>query len=358
MEFGQKQPGLFLYATSDDLAWLFASRQRQLSKHYRMYQPSLTSIMSLLDKRRLHEACAEIGIETPFTLFPESDAWLEAHLSELGFPTLIKPRTQVLLASKRKGTVVRSREELARVYRMFRAENTYGAEVLAYDPGISWPMLQRYHPEAMGDTYSMSGFIDESGQVFMLRAARKVFQRPRQVGVGLCFVGEPVNPALRNKLFALCRKAGYFGAFEAEFVRVGERHLLIDFNPRFYGQMGFDIAREMPLPTLVYHAARAVKGEALRAAVPHGPEQTDPANYHYMNRWLLELLMLTQTLSGRLPRGERKALQRILDHPEAHNIDAVRDAADTGPLVADVLLSLKHFVRHPRDFVRKFFLEA
>jgi NAD(P)-dependent dehydrogenase (short-subunit alcohol dehydrogenase family) len=31
---------------------------------------------------------------------------------------------------------------------------------------------------------------------------------------------------------------------------------LIDVNPRFYSQMGFDIARGLPLPMLVWHAAR------------------------------------------------------------------------------------------------------
>jgi hypothetical protein len=40
-----------------------------------------------------------------------------------------------------------------------------------------------------------------------------------------------------------------------EFIRAGGKQLLIDFNPRFYSQMGFDIARGSPLPLLVYEAA-------------------------------------------------------------------------------------------------------
>ena len=44
----------------------------------------------------------------------------------------------------------------------------------------------------------------------------------------------------------LCRGLGYFGAFEVEFLREGERRMVIDFNPRFYGQMAFDVKRGLP----------------------------------------------------------------------------------------------------------------
>jgi D-aspartate ligase len=220
-------------------------------------------------------------------------------------------------------------------------------------------MLQRYHAEAMVDTYSLAGFIDETGDVFIVRAARKIFQRPRRLGVGLCFLGQPVNAILRQKIFDLCRHVGYYGAFESEFVHIestGE-HLLIDFNPRFYGQMAFEVARDMPLPAFVYRAAHGLQGEALRAAVEHRPEPAADA-YHYSNRWILRLVMLAQTLSGRLSPKERETLHQILNDPRSRYVDAVRDTADAGPFLADILLNLKHFARHPRDFYRKFFLDA
>ena len=64
----------------------------------------------------------------------------------------------------------------------------------------------------------------------------------------------PVDAELAEKVRQLCVKLGYFGSFEVEFIRAGGRQLLIDFNPRFYSQMGFDIARGMPLPLFVYEA--------------------------------------------------------------------------------------------------------
>jgi D-aspartate ligase len=359
LSFGKKQPGVFLYSSSDDMSWLLASRLEELSRYFRMYQPPLETIMALLDKRRLYGACRDVGIDVPETYFPDSEASFNELMAKAPVPALIKPRTQMLLDSKLKGQLVRTREDLPSEYRRFRSENTYRPEILAHDPSVSWPMLQRYHAEAMVDTYSLSGFIDQTGRVFVVRGARKVFQRPRQLGIGLCFLGEPVRPELRQKIFDLSRHVGYYGAFEAEFVHVGDgHHLLIDYNPRFYGQMGFEVAREMPLPTFVYHAARGLSGDALRAAVGVLNDGAGAETYHFSNRWVLELVLLTQTLSGRLQRSERRALRAILDDPGARYVDAVRDASDTGPFVADVLINVSHFARHPRDFLRKFFLDA
>ena len=357
--FGREHPGLFLYSTSDDMSWLLASRRDELGKYYRLYQPPLRTIVGLLDKRKLYESCREVGIDAPETSFPESDAEVAKIAATASMPLLIKPRTQMLLLSKAKGRLCRDSAELPHAYQSFRAENTYREEIVAHDPSIVWPMLQSYHPEAMTETYSLSGFIDESGEVFEVRAARKVFQRPRRLGVGLCFLGQPVNPVLRQKVFELCRRIGYYGAFESEFVPIAStgQHLLIDFNPRFYGQMGFEIARGMPLPAFVYHAGQGQAGEALRRAVDHRTEP-DSGTYHFSNRWVLRLVMLTQSLSGRLSPEEREALQAILHDPRARYVDAVKDDHDTGPLMADVLLNLKHFARHPRDFYKKFFLDS
>ncbi len=359
LEFGKHHRGMFLYPTSDDMAWMLASRQEGLGEYYRMMQPPLSTIVSLLDKKRLYGICVELGIDIPETLFPDSPSALLAVKDQLELPTLIKPRTQMLLDSKLKGRVVRSAPELEPEYQRFREENVYRDAILEFDPSISWPMLQRYHAEATVDTYSLSGFIDRTGDIFVVRAARKVFQRPRRLGVGLCFVSDVEHVALTRKVFELCRHVGYFGAFEAEFVHVGERHLLIDFNPRFYGQMAFEVARGMPLPLLVYQAAHALDGNALRARVGPTDMAGDPERaYHFSNRWILELALVTQRLSGRLLPSERRAIRGVLDEPGSTYVDAVRDPSDRGPWAADVLINLEHFGRHPRDFMRKFFLDA
>lgn len=358
VDFGRNNPGLFLYSTTDDMSWVFASRAEELSKVFTLYQPPLSAIVQLLDKRRLLAACELLGIDAPRTYFPETDAQLRELAQTVPMPLLVKPRTQMLLQSKSKGYLCSDRADLVAAYERFRAANTYGDEVLRFDPTIARPMLQAYHPEAMVDTYSLSGFIDQTGDVFVVRGARKVFQRPRQLGVGLCFKGLPVIPKLKDQIHRLARHVGYYGAFETEFVHIAStgQHLLIDFNPRFYGQMGFEVARDMPLPTLVYHAARGLAGDDLLRAAGHKDPSED--DYHFANRWVLELVMLTQSLSGRLRREDRRALQQMLHDPNARYVDAVRERADAGPFVADLILNMKHFARHPRDFVTKFFLDA
>ena len=101
----------------------------------------------------------------------------------------------------------------------------------------------------------MAGFVDDGGECVAL-ASMKILQRPRKVGIGLCFEARAIEEPLVEKIAALCRRVGYTGVFEAEFVVAGDRRLLIDFNPRFYSQMGFEVARGLPAA-----AARVARGE-------------------------------------------------------------------------------------------------
>jgi len=48
-------------------------------------------------------------------------------------------------------------------------------------------MVQQFFTEAAQGIYSISGFIDASGKRLAVRAANKVLQRPRKLGIGLCF---------------------------------------------------------------------------------------------------------------------------------------------------------------------------
>ena len=62
-------------------------------------------------------------------------------------------------------------------------------------------------------------------------------------------------PELAAGLERLVARVGFSGVFEAEFIDPQGQAVLIDFNPRFYNQMGFDIARGLPLPLLAYYDA-------------------------------------------------------------------------------------------------------
>src|SRR5262249_39902961 len=103
----------------------------------------------------------------------------------------------------------------------------------------------------------------------------------------------------------LCRNTGYFGVFEAELIRSGDRRLLIDFNPRYYNQMGFDIARGLPLPLLVHAAARGDLPRLRALAREAQRPQVDGARA-YCHHLLLALLLGGQRLSGRMAGADTR----------------------------------------------------
>ncbi len=246
MRFGEREPGHVLYPTSDDMAWLFALHREELGRHFLMYQPGVDVIYGLLNKQRLHDLCKDVGLDVPETWFPEGEKDLERVAAEARFPVLLKPQTQILFESHVKGAQVERASELLPRYREFLERNRYGRKLLDQDPKANRPMVQAFYPEAAQNIFSLSGFVDRTGELFVARGAVKVLQRPRKLGIGLCFEEVPVEPVLAEKLRALCKKLGYHGTFELEFIRAGGKQLLIDFNPRFYSQMGFDIARGKP----------------------------------------------------------------------------------------------------------------
>jgi biotin carboxylase len=183
----------------------------------------------------------------------------------------------------------------------------------------------------------------------------KVLQRPRKVGIGLCFEGRAIEEGLGDKLAALCKRVGYFGSFESEFIVDGDRRLLIDFNPRFYSQMGFDVARGLPLPMLVWYAAR---GETGRLDVELARARAWQATGHevYCHKTMLDLVLGLQGMSGQMSRAEVK---RWRDWYRAHRsgvTDAVRDPDDRVPALIDTAQWVQHFAKHPRSFVRSFVL--
>lgn len=350
LDFGKRSPRTFLYPTSDDLAWLLAKEREALSKYFYMYQPPVDCIYALLNKRRLFEICREVDVPAPLTWFPNSDADFDRLTRESAFPVLLKPQTQILNARHRKGEVVKTPSALRRQYQDFSREE-YAPELMAYDPQVNQPMVQQLFADSDTRIYSISGFIDESGQLFSTRASRKVLQRPRRLGVGICFESEPVLPALADRIRRIARRVGYYGIFEVEFIEAHGEHLLIDFNPRYFGQMEFDVARGLPLPHLVYLAALG-DGEGLRRLVGDANAQKDDRRAVYCNRLALETTLGLQRLSGALSAEEKATWRHWLDQHQENIIDAVIDLDDVAPAAIDTMQQMLLMARHPRSFVR------
>ena len=354
--WGEQHPGTLLYPPNDHLSWLFAAHRDRLSKAFVMYSPSESSIITLLDKKRLHDACAspEVGIEVPETHALGAAGADDPIAAKLRYPVLLKPRTQVFLESGIKGFIVQDRAQLASELARFRQLVAFNRVLTDRQPDIGEPMVQEYLTAAETSIFSVSGFVAEDGSI-VARAAMKVLQRPRKVGIGLCFEGREIEPVLVEKLSALCKKIGYHGTFESEFIVDGDRRLLIDFNPRFYSQMGFDVARGVPLPMLVWHAARGEQQE-LDEEMARARAWQATGSEVYCHKTMLDLVLALQGMSGQMSKSDVRHWRRWYADHRTTATDAVRDPDDQMPAVIDAASWVQHFAKHPRSFVRSFVL--
>ncbi len=354
--WGEKNPGSLLYPPNDHLSWLFALHRERLSRAFVMYSPNEGAIITLLDKKLLHEACEhpDVGIEVPVT-HALGDAGADHPLAaELRYPVLLKPRTQVFLESGIKGFIVPDRATLAAELARFRSLVAFNRVLTDRHPDIAEPMVQEYLTAAETSIFSVSGFVAEDGTI-VARAAMKVLQRPRKVGIGLCFEGRELEPVLVEKLSKLCKKIGYHGTFESEFIVDGDRRLLIDFNPRFYSQMGFDVARGVALPMMVWHAARGERSELDRELASARAWKATGREV-YCHKTMLDLVLTLQGMSGQMSRDDVRHWRRWYADHRATATDAVRDPDDRMPAVIDAASWVQHFAKHPRSFVRSFVL--
>ena len=348
VDWGTKNPGTLLYPPNDHLAWLFAAERDGLGRAFAMFSPGEDAVFTLLDKKRLHDACREVGIDVPLTL---SVADFEGGRS-VPFPVLLKPRTQVYLIGGIKGFIAHDRAELESELKRFRQLVAFDPVLTERHPDIAEPMLQEYLTAAETNIASVSGFVTADGSI-VARSAIKVLQRPRKVGIGLCFESRPVEQALVEKLAALCKKVGYHGAFESEFIVDADKRLLIDFNPRFYSQMGFDIARGLSLPMLVWHSARG-DHDAVTAELERARAWQSRGLEVYCHKTMLDLVLGLQGLSGQMTRDEVRRWRAWYATHEPTATDAVRDSDDRMPAIVDTAQWVRHFARHPRSFIRSF----
>ncbi len=347
VRYGEQHPDTLLYPPNDHLAWLFAAERDRLDEVFLTYQPEESAVLTLLDKKRLHDACAAVGIDVPKT----TDA---AGASALSYPVLVKPRTQVYLESGIKGFIAKDAQELESELARFRQLVRFNDVLTSRHRDIAEPMVQEYLTAAETSIFSVSGFVTDDGQI-VTRAAMKVLQRPRKVGIGLCFEGRAIEQALVDKLGALCRKIGYYGAFESEFIADGDRRLLIDFNPRFYSQMGFDIARGLPLPMLVLWAAKNDRAR-VDAELERARAWSAAGDEVYCHKTMLDLVLVLQGLSGQMSKHDVRHWREWVRTHGAGVTDAVRDPEDRMPALIDAASWVRHFAKHPRSFVRSFVL--
>jgi D-aspartate ligase len=127
--------------------------------------------------------------------------------------------------------------------------------------------------------------------------------------------------------------------------------MLIDFNPRFYNHMAFEVDRGLPLPWLAYLAALGDR-EALGQAIGEARRAGARSGRAYVHTLPTKLMLLLQVLSGAMSPEERFGLKRWMDERAGRLTDPVRDPRDRLPALAELAMQLARFARHPRSFIR------
>jgi D-aspartate ligase len=347
-------PRKAIYATSDAVSFALARYRDELNADLELYQPGINTVMSILDKGLLIQKAQAVGIDTPPTWFPQNSAEARKIAKDLGGTILIKPRSQLAQRTKSKAHAIENREYLVQsIFDGYVKDQSTNSEFAKYAPGNMMPLIQRYYPQASENVYSLCGFREKDGVAVTMRAARKILQQPRSIGVGLCFEPMLVDPTLAEKTKQLCESIGYYGVFELEFILAEGKAMLIDFNGRFYNQIAFDIARGMKLPALAYAAATKNQAEVNRL-LAHSNSITHDDVAGFCNHFGLAMTIKAQRI---LHTMSRKEAARWLDWSRGSHgtmVDAVKDSNDGLPAFVDVAQYLLHALRHPRDFVRQY----
>jgi D-aspartate ligase len=343
--------GRVLFPASDEQVFLFAQHRAELSRYFRLYQPPLDTIYRILNKKQLYDACAQGGIDVPATWYPRGEAEVRALAPTIRVDLMIKPRTQVQLVSKTKGSAIPKDCSVVDSYLQFMRDNHYGPEVAAHDGDVSWPMLQAYHSSHTHRIYSLAGFRDLSGKPSLLRAASKLLQRPRGMGVGVCFEAAPVDSRLSARMEDLFRDLNYYGIFDIEFIEHDGKLLLIDFNPRAYGQMPFEIARGLPLPYMHYLSALDDRSR-LAEVYQYASEWQPRGDEAYCHGLFLSLVNAAQRTSELIGGAKSEEWGRWKRQRQNRLTDAVREPNDPGPARLDAIRHCVQSLRRPRRFLR------
>jgi predicted ATP-grasp superfamily ATP-dependent carboligase len=328
--------------TSDWVMFCVAEAMERLGRAAaEVGHPDPEAVRTCLVKDRFAAALERCGFPCPPGGVPGSLAEARRLADELGYPVLLKPRSHVGIGTTR-GTVIRTPADLAAAYRPF-VSGLEQRTVRRHVPGVSLPLLQRYHELGTTDVISVSGCLD-GGEVLALHHSRKVTQAPARLGVGSMFESVGTQPFTDAAVDAVRSVLGS-GLFELEVLvdRSTGEHYAIDLNPRGFGQMTLDMAAGHDLPRLWYES---VTGTRLAVAAP--PTRTP-------NVWHDGVASYAGLAAG-VARGPRRAqaLGRALGVVRSAKVGAAFAWSDPLP---GVMFGLGH-LRHPRSFLRQFFVDV
>jgi predicted ATP-grasp superfamily ATP-dependent carboligase len=329
--------------TSDYVAFAVAAAVQKLGiDAATVGHPEPSGVCTALFKADFYTRMEQLGFPVPAWALVSDLAGAEAAAERIGYPVVLKPRGHAGVGLSR-GKVVGTPAAMVAAFKPWWTSSTDHETVLAIDPDIAVPLVQRYFELGTIDVISVSGYLRRDGSVGAVSYARKVSQSPRRLGVGTMF--EPVDPpAFAEAAVAAVRSILGSGVFELEIIvdrRTGE-HFALDLNPRGFGQISLDIGRGFDLPVLWYN-------DVTGADLASGSRRRRPAELWH------DAIGSYVGFGVRFVRGPRRLgiAQHAWGRLVAPTVGAMHDWGDPLPSVRFVI---DHF-RHPRAFLRPFLVD-
>lgn len=212
-----------------------AGRETTLPTGVALAVPAPDVVRRATDKWVLAGLTARAGLRSPSTTVVER-AEIAARASDLPYPAVIKPlRSKVAVAGGGLRRVMVQRVESPAELRAAAA--SMPGERLLVQPHVAGPLLSVAGVAWQGE------LVCASHQV-----ARRIY--PPVCGVSAYAETIPRDPELEERIARLLRSIGWSGIFQAQFIRSGDTHYLIDLNPRIFGSLALPVAAGLNLPAI------------------------------------------------------------------------------------------------------------
>ena len=236
-----------LYPTDDESAALVARNHEALSGSFRLTTPPWTVLQWAYDKRLTYTLASRLGIDHPWTLYPQSRD--EVAAVECAFPAILKPAVKA-----QSNRFTRARAWRVDDRRQLLARYTEASELV--DP--SSIMIQEFIAGGGEAQFSFAALCTE-GQPLAWLVARRVRQHPIDFGGhGSSLVETVDEPAVEEAGRRLLAAIGYSGLVEVEFKRDSRsgRPKLLDINARLWGWHTLGEAAGTDFPYLSWRLAQ------------------------------------------------------------------------------------------------------
>lgn len=234
-----------LIPTSDETAVFVTEFAEPLERWFIFPKNSPSLMRDLISKKGMYDLVTGHGVPTPYTLFPECLADIEAFLHKVKFPLMLKGiyGNRLQARNKKKMAVVHSPKELIERYREME------------EPGFPNLMLQEYIPGGDDQIFIFNGYFDDTSECLIGFTGFKIRQFP--IHVGCASLGECRRNEMVAKMTVQFMKAiQYRGILDIGYrfdPRDGQ-YKVLDINPRvgqafrlFVAQNDMDVVKALYL---------------------------------------------------------------------------------------------------------------